>query len=738
MVMTGIITAIFNQLSTIFRAPRTLFALTAIVVTYQSATAQNSFSILTIDGTARVQRANKRTWETLEQGAELSNNDLVETFFQTKLNLKFGANNMVIVGSNSKVLLNITEKNDNNRELSDVSLTLFGGGVFSKAITDCRITIYTANAMGVMDSGAVTTVAEGKTGETGFQSLGGLINVRNIAQQKGIELRSGLTTMIQPNKEPTAPLFITHRHVAVLKHYFGDAYITAELDASGIKPTDERMDNRSSFSTQADRASGTDEGMYRPLFNLNKIYGSILEDQAASHTFYSPITEPVGLTGERGAMLSLHNDIGILSGGTVLPSVRPAFYWKAGIMDAGIRLSFVNIGSNRFNSGFTSLAGALDKIDHLTLGSATGRWSFHAGELRDITFGYGLIVDDFTNTGLNNDFHSLGVHAHMRISDEATIRVFTSDVSAPYVTAAYMELNPSTYCFGFGYAADFNQYANHIDNQDMRYMLIPRSDTLYPDISEKRSPVHCYMVDFTADIADYYDLRLRVTAEFAQKIFDGRGGYVIRIPSFHCDLKKTSFGLGFIMESGRLLSHQFNSSYMDNRYRIKSDIQNEYMDSVVTLNNRLSRDRRTYGFSLFYRMNPVRGADIDFSWQQHVFGNSAIIDILPDTTLSRPVTMDFSFKLRAAVNDTLIRFIKHAQISLEQAHGRLFPADALPFLSWTFIGGYDLTTIPLFSNIALETGGRFFYFDSGKKRDDTVTGQKFVFEARIGANWRFK
>ncbi len=90
------------------------------------------------------------------------------------------------------------------------------------------------------------------------------------------------------------------------------------------------------------------------------------------------------------------------------------------------------------------------------------------------------------------------------------------------------------------------------------------------------------------------------------------------------------------MESGRLLSHQFNSSYMDNRYRIKSDLENEYMDSVVTPNNRLARDRRAYGFSLFYRMNPVKGTDIDFSWQQHVFGSNALIDILPDTILSHP------------------------------------------------------------------------------------------------------
>ena len=357
--------------------------------------------------------------------------------------------------------------------------------------------------------------------------------------------------------------------------------------------------------------------------------------------------------------------------------------------------------------------------------------------IRDITFGYGLIVNHFTNESHNNCFHPLGLKGHVRIFDELSVQAFTSELRAPMVSGMYVNYEPSIYHIGVGYVADFNQYFNTIDNSGMRYASLPRTASLYPDQSRNSSRVHCYCVDLAADIIDHYDMRLLLAVEFAQKLFDGNDGFVMRMPSFHFDMEGTSFGGGCVVESGRLVSNQFDVGYVENRYRIKSDSIARFMDTVITPNNFLSRKRRTFGVSLFYKMNPFRGTDIEISYIQDLVGKRAISIVSLDSVRTRTVSGDFSFRLKAAISDSLVKFIRYAELSLQQSHGRLYPAEGLPFAGWTFIGGYDVMSIPIFFNIAFETGGRFFYIDAGRFRDNRIEGDEFIAEIRAGINWGF-
>ena len=687
------------------------------------------FQVVSADGTARVQRSQQRSWEKVGIGDKLFDNDLVETYFQTKLIMLFGGNNVVILGSNSKALLNIAEKTDGDRTITDINLTLFNGGIFSKAISNCKINIYTAHAVGTMDSGSVTTVAEGKTGETGFQVLGGSIYVRNIAQQKGIELRSGLTTMIQPNKEPTAPLYITHRHVSVLQHYFGEEYIVSELDASGIKPTDERGGQGSGYNAFSTKSREyVDEGMYKSLFSLNRIYGSILDDRERNRLFYHAIELRHAAT-DKAMTVAVQGGVGVAAG-SVSPLVRPSIAFRKGVFDGGIRFSLVGTPDG-FSPGFASPGGIIDKIDHFALGTTADSWSFFAGELRDLTFGDGLVVDHFSNGSSSNAFLPLGVHARVRILDNLSVQAFTASVAAPLVSGLYTLYEPGIYRIGVGYAADFNQYADMVPATDRRYTTV-RSDSLFPS-TDNGNAVHCYMMDLSAEVIDRYDFRFSLAAEFAQKLFGGRDGFVARIPSFHVDLEKTSFDAGVVVESGRLLSGQFDGTYMENRYRIKKDQRSNFVDSVITPNNRLSRERSTFGVSLSYRMNPLRGMDVDFRYKQDISGKKTVEEYTLDTVRTRDVAGDFSYRLRFAVNDSLVRFLQLAELVLQQSHGRLFPVDGLPFLGWTFNGSINCIVIPLFFGIGFEIGGSFFYIDSGQAPDALVTANEFGFEIRVGA-----
>jgi len=145
-------------------------------------------------------------------------------------------------------LLNIREKETApGAIISDVNLTLFPG-LFREAISQAHIGVYTSNAVGETDNGSFSTVVESKTGKPASRSWEET-QKHGTSPKEGINLGSGQTTMIFPGKEPTAPLYITYKHVSVLKTLFGEDYIVSELEAAGIKPTEDKS-SRSSLLSQ--------------------------------------------------------------------------------------------------------------------------------------------------------------------------------------------------------------------------------------------------------------------------------------------------------------------------------------------------------------------------------------------------------------------------------------------------------------------------------------------------------
>lgn len=695
--------------------------------------AQTSFEVISLEGSAKVQHSQKRTWENIGVGTKILDNDMVETFFQTKCIMRFGTNNIVILGSNSKALMNIIQKDSAGQSRVSVNLTLFGGGLFAKAISDCHVSIYTANAVGVMDSGSVSTVAEAKTGETGFQALGGSIDVRNIAQQKSRQLRSGLTTMILPNKEPTAPLYITYRHVAVLKHFFGDEYISSELDASGIKPTEEGENGNRFLLSQNLKALGAqaDEGMYKTLFSINKIYGSIIDDESANSSRYTPIMK--SFTEDKTGVLDFSSDFAIGAGG-----VKPGFFLVPSFhfpkFDAALRFAVLQNAISQMSAGFTSAGGWLDKIDKISF-TPSESTSVYLGELSEYTLGRGLVVDNFCNKSVNDIFHPLGLKTQIKIVDDMLIKAFLSDLSNPVLGGLNFDYLNSLYEFGAGYYFDFNQYST-FDKDRSRFASYTTTDSIF---KPSTSNVQILELNLGVDIVSTYEMDLTLYFEFAQKLFNGGDGFVARMPTFQVDLEKTSFGGGFVFESGRLPLSQFSSFYLSNRQRlITGGDQAESIDTLFTQNNILSNKRSTTGFSLFYKLNPWKGSAIDFSWQQNfIERNSFVIFHQDSTSTSRNAAMgDFSFNLKFSVDENLLHFMKFADIYVRQTHGALYPSLGTYFYSWGFESGFDLLTMPLFLNMAFKAGGKFYYFDNGNLNNNIDPGDMF-FEFYAGLQWGF-
>lgn len=691
------------------------------------------FEVLSIEGSAKVQRSQKRTWEKIQVGEKIHDNDLVETFFQTKMLVRFGEKNLIILGSNTKALLNIVT--GENKGSSSVNLTVFSGGLFAKAIDNCHISIYTANAVGEIDTGSISVVAESKSGETGFQLLGGSAFVRNIAQQNGKTLRAGLTTMILPNKEPTAPLYITHRHVAVLKHYFGNDYIEMELDSYGIKPTDEQSSQAYSRSFSTKGAEYSDEGMHKQLFSLNKIFGGIIDDKNHNNRFYKSINPPVNLFLNK-ADLSLKTQFAFTGNG-----VRQQYILTAnrnlGKLDAGIRFTTGQNYSSSMQPGFNSLQGILDKIHHLTIGNTVDSGYIKLGTIENMTLGYGLIVNDYSNRNVNALYHPLGATTQLRFGNGSGIKLFLCDVTKPLVGGVYLGLNPSVYHLGIGYVFDVDQYNSNTALNEFRFSKQATNEAIYPSKKYNPSNVHLYTIDFNVEVFSYDDILFNVRLEFAQKLFRGNDGYVFRVPYFMFDMGKNSLGGGFLIQKGRLFSGMFDSRYHSNRYRIKKG-ENEFLgdDTIMTLTNALSKNRNATGFDLVFKTNPYKGVDIQFEWQQDVSNKNSVLYV-NDTSKGHDAPGDFSLKLSGRVNEDLVKVLKYGEIFIIQNHGTLVPGGGSFFKSWNFESGIYALSKPLFLNLAFELGGSFFYFDQGPKLDNKIMSSDIIFELSAGVRWGF-
>ena len=695
---------------------------------------QQSFTVTSLDGTAKVQHSEQYEWDKVSVGDVIQSSDLIETNFQTKLRVQF-AENIVILGSNSKALIDYRIKASSDSTRVELNVTLFSGGVLTKVQRGCNLKVFTTNAVSETDSGSLSTVSDAKTGETGVQVISGDVTVRNINENKGKSLRSGLTTMVLPNKEPTAALYMTNRHVPVLKHFFGDDYIQAELEVSGVKPTEEKSGNRLSFSQNFSSKSTTttNDELYRALFNMDKIYGSIIDDQLSNSHFYIPFSKSSNVVKKRGRM-ELGTKIGE-SDSRVVSAYVLSFGYNYKFIDGGLRFSLDEQGpASRRGMNFTTAQGLADKLDHLTIGSHPDSMFVELGPINGLTLGRGLVVENFRNAHPGNIYNALGLNAHGRFFNMLVIKGFLNDIVNPCIGGACFSYEPSSYYIGAGYYFDIDQHKSFINKDNYSYSSPSIVDLINP--GSRNAPVHIYELDLGTDIIISYELQVKLYCEFAQKINSGNDGMIIKIPSFAFDFNKTSLGLSLVMESGRLTSSQFDPFYVAQRSFVKYDTARD-TTTLESVNSILSPDRSALGVSFSYNVNPIKGVDVALSYKQNFKERNTFVVGTDTTDSSSTARLDFSYSLRCAINDSLLKFVKYAGVYINQTHATLFPATGKPFLSWNSEAGADIQTNPLFFNIAIEAQWRYFYLDNGRNPNNIINDQDHINEWYFGIKWGF-
>ncbi len=709
-----------------------LFAAATLLCCAISAYPQAAFDVISLDGSAKVQRSTKKEFEKVSLGSQIHDNDIVETYFQAKLVMQFGKGNVAILGSNSKALVNIREQKADNGSVSwEVNLTLFGGGCFVKAISNCKISVYTSNGVGETDNGSFSTVVEPKTGETGFQNLGGTIQTRNIAQKEGSVLSSGQTTMIFPGKEPTAPLYITVRHVTVLKHFFGDDYIDAELGAAGIKPTEETgigggQTSAESKGSQMYNGTGGQAG-YKPRFNEDKIWGSIIADQKKSERVYEPMPAPD--VSKEHAIVIQEINLFAMANGKMFPSFALVPSYSSKAFSAGLRIPFTANWTGALSLyDFSSPAGFLDIIDHVTIGPFFDSTFIKLGPLRNFTIGGGLVVDEYDNYNPYLIFHPLGVLVQTQLGD-LNVKGFAGDLTSFSPGGIYLCFDPGTIRIGAGYFFDGN--INYLKTADsagtgFRFVKLPRPDSS-PVLMDSAATSNVYQVDITAEIFSTSDYLINLGAGFAQKLAATHtDGFVLRAPDLEIRWNAMRLDANITTEAGRLIEGQFNSFYMSNRARIIDTAA--IRDTLITQNSILSPRRMGSKIELTFDVNPLKGMLLGFTYRQNIFEN---YPMLFDSNYTDP---DLAFGVFFSVNDNLVKPLKYASVRLEETHGGMYPRNTV-FPSWGFHAGVEAMTNPILLGLGLCGGFSWYYLDMNS--NGQLDAADNVLEFYVGLRYGF-
>jgi hypothetical protein len=702
--------------------------------------AQPAFEVIDLEGTAKTQRVQKHKWEKLSAGAKLSDNDIIETYFQTKLSIRLSDGTIVLFGSNSKALLNISSKENMGRKTTDASFSLFNGGILAKAISKTKIRIFTTNAVGEIDSGTLSVVVNTKSGETGFLVIGGKVVVRNISQQKGMELDAGYTTIVIPGREPAPPLALSFRHAAILRHFFGDKLITEELRVSSITLANDQTGN---IHATVSAGSGTDREKvrtdllsYQRVFNKRNIYGSILEDRENTERLYRPVSQQVFSADAKGSM-ELRGNVGLTDHSSSLAALLPKYRFP--YIETGLRFVLGDDYRSEFVTGFNSTAALLDKIEHITAGSVDDSLYLTAGTLYDLTFGNGLLVNHFRNTENNDIYHPFGLNGKVKILDRFKIDAFLANVAAPSPMGLHATYEISSYTFGAGLYYDPSQYLHLNDSEDLRYTRYS-SGAVFPDTTRIAGKMFMYEINFSTAIADYYNRGLDAVLDFAQKRENGlNDGYISR-PTLILSLPFYTFGAGMVIENGRLLSGEFDEFYSSRHAYLK---QGTNLDTLLTLNTALDKKRYVTSLRFIFKANPLKSMDIDMCYTQAFGSKNAyafrVSDTASDSVKNRRINtpLDFSFDFRCSIGDKLIPLIYFADLYMRQSHARLYPPSGSFLSSWNSEAGFDVTSKPLFFNLSLMLGGRFFYIDKGPNPNDNLDATDRVFELSAGIRWDF-
>lgn len=256
-------------------------------------------------------------------------------------------------------------------------------------------------------------------------------------------------------------------------------------------------------------------------------------------------------------------------------------YYHMGNLRVGMDLTgYVSAQNNISLNFWGDMYDIIDKIAYLDYFASNGKTYLHIGDLSSVTYGYGQLLRNYTNSQAYPRIQRTGLIGHYELSENfIDFEGFISDFGDFKNSGGLIGLRSTIFLsqnlpmtMGISAVADVNQYAGLPDDTDYWKSL---SDSTYSrtyyglamDASYELYDSYDYSIDlFTENVGIWYPEERRFDREYLDIRRDGAWGFTL--PGIQFGYRKSfSISAAFHYNSSLFTPNFFNSAYDMERAR---------------------------------------------------------------------------------------------------------------------------------------------------------------------------
>jgi len=573
-----------------------------------------SMKVTSITGQAEIKSEGSRRWEVLQQDQAISDNDLIRTTYKSNVEITYGQENIIFLGTSSRLLINIVPQEEGFND--EVAVTVFTGSVYSKVIRGVDYSVYTGSSVTTAKTAIFNCTVDEMTGISGYHVFTGAITLSNITLQGELVLGAGQTSTISPDALPSPARKISARQMSVLTRFYGTDFINQEIERSGIEiVSDDAGESYNPILINEDTRAKKSGGARREaratapikLFNRDEIVRKLERYEVTHNRMYSEAEKKEPLKGKRFKFSALYQSH--TTNNTPYPAVfvRPGFYSR--YVSGSLNIPYVADTTGALGTVYAgNTRELLDKIDAVDV--RVGRSFLHLGELDDYSIGFGNLVRRYTNRVYGDNVRDLGLLLHLQ-NYENNLEFFISSMADFRLMGLTFFVKDTFGYFGVAAVRDRGQqlYPNGSDNG--YYGVWPgAAASASPDSLAGPASLTGIEVDFSTNV--FYrrpilvDLYLSAASLMRNDSFSARS-FGLSMPGVAIVQGKSYVKMELFFNRGHYVRGLFGNLYEDNRLLARRTTPGGPVTGTATMAQMLLDENSGVGLAGAFKFSPLAG-----------------------------------------------------------------------------------------------------------------------------------
>lgn len=571
-------------------------------------------------GKIQLQKEGERVWKKITRKIRIEDGDLLKSGYKSYLIIRIGSGNQVILGSNSKMLIKLPKIGEEGKETKNISITLFEGGCFVTWKGPEEIQFFSNDGMAATSKASFAFIYQKNNGKTHVISTNNKLMVQNITKKSPVEINKGEYTFVIPENNPIEPAQITIEITDLMKKFFGDKFVNKELEQANIKVS---TSTTKAIAEKAESKPKYEENIrLSPLFNMGSILKKIRQSENPGNVNYM---EPYWVDEMQNHKYLIEAKFSYLSAS---PKDQSASYSGVkvrtgvhmGNIKAGINLPYETNNEGVYTMAFEGTTGILDKINYLYYVSPKQTLSIHLGEIRNLTYHQGLLVNNFSNEIRSQIAQPLGFSLRWNPSVFTSWNYFIADLSSLNIMATNFLFENGYTSLGASWIVDFDQSAGLTTGDGVGNFR--GEEFLSTKTSSGTGSVWGWDMFVDFNFIQQEDILLFGYAGFSQIFKDGfkSQGRAVQFPGLEMYYNRYKFFLEGQVSIDNVHPEYFNQFYLEDRSRIYT-VNGSPMN--IAQADRLPPLGNTNGFKTGLEVRFLKNLWVGLSYGQSLFLNAA-------------------------------------------------------------------------------------------------------------------